>query len=110
MTLIHIDSSLTQNEANFRFGNSYCNVQYNTQEEIDDYIFNHEQYFHLFLNKLVPIKRSFMCRIGLHKLRTNNRKNGGGHVLVWGYCTRCNGAFTKGYANGEIDTLYKSHE
>lgn len=80
-----------------RFGSMYCYVE-GTPEEVFQHRLGHEQYCHGALEELVPvIPRPLRCRLGLHSMRTWITTDGGFCTVRWGYCTRCNGAFTEGW-------------
>lgn len=91
----------------FRFGTPYCSVTYATIEEVNEYRFSHEQHFYAYLLELVPKKRGILCRVGKHSMRTRGVKDGGGHTLSWGFCTRCHGIFTRGLVE-DINTLERA--
>lgn len=69
----------------------FMSVSLHTKEDVDHYLFSHEQYALDFLKTLQPVvPQPFWCRHGFHKMKTHSVKDGGGIVTYWGYCTRCN--------------------
>lgn len=86
------------------FHTQFSSVKFETKEELDNYLFTHEQYAFTFIKKLVPLNpKPVLCSIGLHNMRHHSYRDGGGIGAKWGYCKRCLRSYYAGHLRASPD-------